>query len=316
MGWRFTVLSLFVLAADSLAQLSGSTFSNGNWGRFGRNYDMDDHFNPNADRSYKFGFTAEDHSREEESDKDGLVMGKYSYVDFNGIQRSLSYKAGANIGFVPNLDNFSGKGYKKMRVVKKPRVMKKTTSPARFVTSFIPAQPRWGYTGWGYSAPVINPLRYYAPLTLYQAPTAPSAPALPVLPTAPVVLTSPVVPNLPVLLNTLYEAPAPPQPAYEPDQKDRDMVEEKLNTMMDPSYSFKYDAEFSSREESADGYGNIKGKYAYTNELGSTIIVEYSAGADTGFVIENEDKIEQDVAEAKEAVVFADMAIEAFSDLF
>jgi len=314
MGWRFTVLSLFVLAADSLAQLSGSTFSNGNWGRFGRNYDMDDHFNPNADRSYKFGFTAEDHSREEESDKDGLVMGKYSYVDFNGIQRSLSYKAGANIGFVPNLDNFSGKGYKKMRVVKKPRVMKKTTSPARFVTSFIPAQPRWGYTGWGYSAPVINPLRYYAPLTLYQAPTAPSAPALPVLPTAPVVLTSPVVPNLPVLLNTLYEAPAPPQPAYEPDQKDRDMVEEKLNTMMDPSYSFKYDAEFSSREESADGYGNIKGKYAYTNELGSTIIVEYSAGADKGFVIENEDKMELDVAEAREAVVYADMAIEAFNE--
>ena len=45
------------------------TFSNGNWERFGRNNDLDDHFNPNADRSYKFGFTAEDHSREEESNK-------------------------------------------------------------------------------------------------------------------------------------------------------------------------------------------------------------------------------------------------------
>ena len=44
-------------------------------------------------------------------------MGKYSYVDFNGIQRSLSYKAGANIGFVPNLENFSGKGHKKVRYV-------------------------------------------------------------------------------------------------------------------------------------------------------------------------------------------------------
>lgn len=129
MGWRFTVLSLCLLAADSLAQLSGSTFSNGNWGRFGRKYDLDDNFNPNADRSYKFGFTAEDHSREEESDKDGLVMGKYSYVDFNGIQRSLSYKAGANIGFVPNLDNFSGKAFKKMRVVKKASCYEKTHKP-------------------------------------------------------------------------------------------------------------------------------------------------------------------------------------------
>ena len=45
------------------------TFSNGNWGRFGRKYDLDDNLNPNADRSYKFGFTAEDHSREEESNK-------------------------------------------------------------------------------------------------------------------------------------------------------------------------------------------------------------------------------------------------------
>ena len=46
---------------------------------------------------------------------DGLVMGKYSYVDANGIQRSLSYKAGADIGFVPNLSNFSGKERKNMR---------------------------------------------------------------------------------------------------------------------------------------------------------------------------------------------------------
>ena len=48
---------------------------------------------------------------------DGLVMGKYSYVDFNGVQRSLSYKAGANIGFVPNLDNFSKESNKKVRYI-------------------------------------------------------------------------------------------------------------------------------------------------------------------------------------------------------
>ena len=63
-------------------------------------------------------------------------------------------------------------------------------------------------------------------------------------------------------------------------------------------------------------FNNSIGKYGYTNELGNTIIVKYSAGADKGFVIENEDEIEQALAEAREAVVYADMAIEAFSDLF
>ena len=81
----------------------------------------------------------------------------------------------------------------------------------------------------------------FAPSTFYQAPVAPSAPALPILPT------------------TLYEAPAPTQPAYQLDESNREMVEEKLNAMVDPTYSFKYDEEFSSREESADANGNIKG---------------------------------------------------------
>ena len=61
---------------------------------------------------------------------------------------------------------------------------------------------------------------------------------------------------------------------------------------------------------------NSTGKYAYTNELGSTIIVKYSAGAGKGFVIENEEEMEKAVEEAREAVVYADMAIDAFSEFF
>ena len=60
----------------------------------------------------------------------------------------------------------------------------------------------------------------------------------------------------------------------------------------------------------------FKGKYAYTNELGSTIIVHYSAGANKGFVIENMDEIEEAMEEAQEAVAYAEMAIDAFSDDF
>ena len=93
------------------------------------------------------------------------------------------------------------------------------------------------------------------------------------------------------------------------------MIENKLNSMMDASYSFEYDDRFSSREETTDANGNVKGKYAYTNELGSTIIVHYSAGANKGFVIENEKEVEEAVEEAKEAVELAEMALDAFSDL-
>ena len=86
--------------------------------------------------------------------------------------------------------------------------------------------------------------------TLYAAP-APKLEPLPTLYAAPAPEPEP--------LATLYGAPAPPAP--EPDQSNIDMVEEKLNAMMqmDASYSFKYDNEFSSREETADPNGDVKG---------------------------------------------------------
>ena len=41
------------------------------------------------------------YSRNEESDPSGNVVGSYSFIDDEGKARSLSYRAGANIGFVP-----------------------------------------------------------------------------------------------------------------------------------------------------------------------------------------------------------------------
>ena len=52
-------------------------------------------------RSYKYEFDADGYSRVEESDPSGLVKGSYSYLDTHGNKQSLSYQAGANIGFVP-----------------------------------------------------------------------------------------------------------------------------------------------------------------------------------------------------------------------
>ena len=137
--------------------------------------------------------------------------------------------------------------------MKRPRGMKKPLSnPTRFVTSLIPMQPKWRYP-----TPVVTPVNFYAPpqpTTLYHAPIAP---ALPVVPLS-TLYGAPTAPE-PEPLATLYAAPAPPAP--EPDQSNIDMVEEKLNAMMqmDASYSFKYDNEFSSREETADPNGDVKG---------------------------------------------------------
>merc|ERR1712086_870115 len=61
--------------------------------------------------------------------------------------------------------------------------------------------------------------------------------------------------------------------------------------MMDPSYSFEYKSEDSERTEDADSTGSITGKYGYKTAGGNDILVKYSAGADTGFVIENMDDL-------------------------
>ena len=56
-------------------------------------------------RSYKYEFDADGYSRVEQSDPSGLVIGSYSYLDRHGNLQSLSYQAGADIGFVPLKSN-------------------------------------------------------------------------------------------------------------------------------------------------------------------------------------------------------------------
>merc|ERR1712141_789694 len=72
--------------------------------------------------------------------------------------------------------------------------------------------------------------------------------------------------------------------------------------LMDPSYSFEYKSEDSERVEDADSTGSITGQYGYKTAGGNDILVKYSAGADTGFVIENKDDLaaalERSAAEA------------------
>lgn len=58
--------------------------------------------------------------------------------------------------------------------------------------------------------------------------------------------------------------------------------------MMDASYNFGYDSDDSSRVEVADPAGNVVGSYKYTNPNGEEMVVRYRAGAEVGFVVENQ----------------------------
>ena len=66
--------------------------------------DEDDYFDADADASYSFGFRSDEHERDETADQQGNIVGSYSYVDEAGITRTVSYKAGAGLGFVPQAD--------------------------------------------------------------------------------------------------------------------------------------------------------------------------------------------------------------------
>ena len=67
---------------------------------------------------------------------------------------------------------------------------------------------------------------------------------------------SPILPpgsSRPVISSTL------PKLVPELDNSNIKTIEKRLNNQIDPAYSFKYDKRFSSKEESTDTGGNIKG---------------------------------------------------------
>ena len=100
--------------------------------------------------------------------------------------------------------------------------------------------------------------------------------------------------------SSLYGAPAPlePLPSY---QEEELVAAPQAMMMMDPSYNFAYTGDAGNREESADSQGIVTGSYSYLSPEGNEILVRYTAGADTGFVIENSEELAASVREATNA---------------
>merc|ERR1719430_1370717 len=169
----------------------------------------------------------------------------------------VNYRAGAGIGFEiidPSVDQMFVDFGAKMNIEPLPVAALRDAAPAIVV-----------------EAPAV------APDALYGAPAA-------------------------VAPDTLYGAPAEELPSYSEElpsyvelPRDESSSEEVEATttgmMMDPSYYFQYKSADSERTEDADSTGAVVGSYSYLSPGGQEIVVRYKAGADTGFVIENQEEL-------------------------
>merc|ERR1739844_261656 len=137
-------------------------------------------------------------------------------------------------------------------LIKRHYVVKHQIRPSQMARSHISTRHKWGYNKRGYPVPALNQVEFHSspsPSNLYHAYIKPALPALPKLPLMPIV---------PSTLPILAPEPDHSDPLWLFLQMNRDMIEKRLNAEMDPSYSFKYDERFSSKEESTDAYLNIK----------------------------------------------------------
>merc|ERR1712088_1297604 len=205
-------------------------------------------------RAYNFQFQGEEQSRQEEQDEDGLVTGSYSYLGADGVQHTVNYRAGAGIGFE----------------IIDPSVEQMFADFGAKVDDPLPVAAVRD------AAPAVVVEAAVAPDALYGAPAA-----------AP---------------DTLYGAPAEELPSYAEelptyvelpqDESSAEEVEVTTSGMMiDQSYYFQYKSADSERVEDADSNGAVVGSYSYLSPGGQEIVVRYKAGADTGFVIENQEEL-------------------------
>merc|ERR1711971_449806 len=222
-------------------------------------------------RAYNFQFQEEGQSRQEEQNEDGLVTGSYSYLGADGVEHVVNYRAGAGICFEimdPSVEQmFADFGAKKV-VDPLPVAAVRDAAPAVVVEAAVAADSLYG-------APAAAPEDVVEADSLYGAPAA-----------AP---------------DTLYGAPAEELPTYseelpsyvELDESSSEAVEATTTgmMMMDPSYYFQYKSADSERTEDADSNGDVVGSYSYLSPGGQEIVVRYKAGADTGFVIENQEEL-------------------------
>merc|ERR1740124_1828861 len=204
------------------------------------------------DPSYNFAYAGDDSEREENADSNGVVQGQYSYINAEGNEIIVRYKAGADIGFVVvNEEELNA-------AVRKATDDGSVAADARRAETNEASSSE---TSNSYTFPQASPLPIAAPDSLYGAPAAPVSDFS---------LSSYNEPSQP---DTLYGAPSEILP----------IRNQQPPMVMDASFNFSIDESDHSFQESADQAGERTGSYSYINPDGDSIEVRYRAGRD-GFL--------------------------------
>jgi hypothetical protein len=170
-----------------------------------------------SDGSYSFSFNAGDHAREESSDHQGNIRGKYSFTSKDdGKTREVVYEAGAEKGFIAKGAHIPASG---------------SAGSARGAFGYQ-ATPAQGSTGSTSS------------VLAYQA------------------------------------SPASQRAAADASQDGQ--------SSGDASYSYKYQTDSSSKEESSDAQGNVVGRFSTLGGDGVSRSYQYTSRGNEGFVITGE----------------------------
>ncbi|XP_068083194.1 pro-resilin [Anabrus simplex] len=275
----------------------------------------------NPDGSYSFSFNTPDQSRQETADAQNNVRGSFSFrAKDDGQTRRVDYSAGAATGFVasgahlpvaPSTAGLPGPG---APITPFSAAGPSPGAPGPFGAAGAPATPYSGPAAntqgglnpdgsysFSFSTPeqsreetadAQNNVRGSYSFRAkddgktrrvdYSAGTATgfvaSGSHLPVAPSA----SGSGAPGSPV---STYSAPAPALPAASATAYSGPPSKAKSTINPDGSYSFSFNTDEQSREESADAQNNVRGSFSFRAKGdGQTRRVDYSAGAATGFV--------------------------------
>merc|ERR1711962_983079 len=261
---------------------------------------------PRGDASYSFAYVTGDSDREETSDADLNVHGKYAFVAPDGVRRVIAYKAGSATGFVaegahlpvapvaetqPTLKSSLSSHHVEVAAPTPTKYAADAASVAdinsvlnadgsyRFsynalsssrdesADSDLNVKGSYTYKAEDGSQRTVN---YVAGSDAGFVATGSDVPIPVVVPVVPVIKTTPVV---------AYSA----RPKVTQTQVTRVADAHSFTLGDDGSYSFNYNAGHSDRDESADSDLNVRGSFSYDSD-GTRRRVNYIAGAATGFV--------------------------------
>ena len=247
------------------------------------------------DGKYSFSYTNSDSSRSESADSSNNVVGQYSYVADDGINRQVRYKAGSVTGFVaegdsiPTVSNIATNSQGiPLPIDHSPAIPSLYTAPIRQQSLDTRGDSSYSFSyqtddserqetadsdlnikgKYSFIADdgIHRSVNYMAGS---QIGFVASGDHLPVAPEVPAV-SAPVAYSAPV-----HSVPSP-------------TVSTNTQSRGDSSYHFNYANSDSVREESADDNLNIRGKYSFIADDGHQRTVNYIAGSATGFVAQGD----------------------------